>query len=210
MYLILFQLFVFIFSAIVHEVAHGVMALRLGDTTARDAGRLTLNPLIHLEWFGSFVLPLMLYFISSGAMIFGWAKPVPYDPRFLRDPKRDAALIAAAGPLTNLCIALCFGLLIRWLGLTVFGAQLQTLLLLLHVIVLVNVLLGVFNLLPLTPLDGARILFGLLPARFVALEIWLSRYSFFILLVLIFAGFNFIEPIVFFLYTLFVGQPLLF
>src|SRR3990170_928972 len=114
--LLIFQLIVFIFSVMIHEVSHGAMALKLGDTTAKDMGRLTLNPLKHLDPFGSFLLPIMLYFLTNGAFVFGWAKPVPYDPTRLKNPLRSAGLIAAAGPGSNLVVAFVFGMLIRLLN----------------------------------------------------------------------------------------------
>src|SRR3989338_8324545 len=111
--LALFQITVLIFSAVIHEVSHGAMANYLGDPTAKNLGRLTLNPLKHLEVFGSFLFPLLTYFGSGGSFLFGWAKPVPYNPMFLRDPKRGAAYIAAAGPLANFSIAIILGMVLR-------------------------------------------------------------------------------------------------
>ncbi|MBI2075565.1 MAG: site-2 protease family protein, partial [Candidatus Harrisonbacteria bacterium] len=192
------------FSVIVHEVSHGVVALRLGDTTARDAGRLTLNPLKHLEFFGSFIVPLLIYTASGGTMIFGWARPVPYDPRFLKNPKIGAGLIAAAGPLSNIAVAIVFALFIRFaVFFGVFAAS--PLLLFFHTIVLVNLLLAIFNLVPLPPLDGSKVLFALLPERHYQARVFLERYGFTILLLFIFFGFRFITPIVYGLYQLLVG-----
>ncbi len=202
--IIFFQLIVFLFSVIIHEVSHGLAALRLGDTTARDAGRLTLNPLPHLEFFGSFFLPLMMFLATGGAMIFGWARPVPYDPRFLKNPKVGAGLIAAAGPVSNFTVALVFGIAIRIFS--SFGASdFGPLPLLLHIIVLTNVLLAVFNLVPIPPLDGSKILFALLPYQYDNLRLWLERYGMVILLVFIFYGFSLIQPIIGLIYRLFVG-----
>ncbi|MDO8585107.1 MAG: site-2 protease family protein [bacterium] len=200
----LFQLIVFIFSVIVHEVSHGVVALRLGDTTAKDAGRLTLNPLKHLELFGSFLLPLLLYVATSGTVVFGWAKPVPYDPRRLREPKRGAGLIAAAGPLSNIIVAVIFGVFIR---LASFSGVLAStpLPLFFHTIVLINILLAIFNLVPLPPLDGSKVLFAFLPPRYNNIRDFLERYGFTILLLLIFFGFQLIEPLIYGLYQLIVG-----
>lgn len=200
----LFQLFVFIFSVIVHEVSHGVTALRLGDTTAKDMGRLTLNPLKHLEPFGSFIVPLVMYLATNGAMIFGWARPVPYDPRRLENPRQGAGLIAAAGPLSNIIVAIIFGIFIRLTPL--FGALAGTpLLLFFHTIVLVNVLLAVFNLVPLPPLDGSKVLFAFLSPRYDNARIFLERYGFTILLLFIFFGFSIIQPVIYGLYQLIVG-----
>ncbi len=205
----LFQLFVFIFSVIVHEVSHGIVALKLGDTTARDAGRLTLNPVVHLELFGSFILPLLLYTVSGGAFVFGWAKPVPYDPRFLKNPVRGAGLIAAAGPMSNLLIAFVFGVVIQFFGPLLLATPFANMLLLLHLIVFVNVLLAIFNLLPLPPLDGSKVLFAFLPARYDDVRVFLERYGFTLLLLFVFFGFDLIQPLIEFVYTLFVGRALL-
>mgnify|MGYP001582556621 CR=1 FL=1 len=200
----IFQIIVFIFSVMAHEVSHGFAALRLGDTTAKDAGRLTFNPLVHLDPFGSFLLPLMLYFISGGSMVFGWAKPVPYDPSRLQNPNKAAGLIAAAGPISNLVIAAIFGLLIR---LSIFfGIGNGTIILLFNIIVLVNIFLAIFNLVPLPPLDGSKILFAFLPSSYYNLRVWLERYGFMLLIFFIFFGFQFITPFIGIIYRLFVGS----
>lgn len=111
--LIIFQLLALLFSVVIHEVAHGFAAEKLGDPTARQLGRLTLNPLKHIDPLGSVILPIGLYIVSGGSFVFGWAKPVPFDPRFLRRPVTDAAKIAIAGPASNLLIAVVFGILLR-------------------------------------------------------------------------------------------------
>lgn len=157
--LTLFQIIVLIFSAVIHEYLHGYMAHYLGDNTAKNAGRLTINPLAHLEWFGSFILPLLLV-ISGSPFVVGWAKPVPYNPYNLRDRKFGDAKVALAGPLGNILIAVFFGLLLRFMpafSLTFSG--------LLGIIVYINLLLAVFNLLPVPPLDGSKILALVLPAH---------------------------------------------
>ncbi len=201
----IFTLFVFLFSVIVHEVAHGVVALRLGDTTAKDLGRLTLNPIAHLEPFGSFILPILLYFATNGAMIFGWAKPVPYNPLRLKNPMRDAGLIAAAGPITNLGVAIIFGIMIRILAHSINPLRIETLFVLLHVIVSVNILLAIFNLVPIPPLDGSKVLFALLPKRYAQVQTILERYGLLFLLLFITIGFNLIKPIINTVYHLIVG-----
>ena len=185
------------------------MALKLGDTTAKDAGRLTLNPLPHLELFGSFVLPFMLYFISGGAFIFGWAKPVPYNAYNLKNPKLGGGLIAAAGPISNLLVAFLFGLVVRFGAplLGVIGNELT--LVFFHLIIFVNVLLAIFNLVPIPPLDGSKILFALIPARADGLRIFLERYGLVLLMFFIFYGFRLIQPVIFDIYQLFAGTPIL-
>src|SRR5687768_15516167 len=162
MTLIIFYIIVLIFSVILHEIAHGFVALHFGDETAKNAGRLTLNPLRHLDPFGSVLLPLLL--ALSNLPVFGWAKPVPYDPRNLRRPKQQSGLIALAGPMTNLFIAIVFAGLIRILGALLGPAQYEALPILLDVVVWVNIALTFFNLLPIPPLDGSGVLFSLLPA----------------------------------------------
>lgn len=203
---LIFQLAVLLFSVMIHEVAHGVMALKLGDTTARDAGRLTLNPVKHLDVFGSVILPLSLFLLSGGSMILGWAKPVPYNPYNLKNPKHGAGIIGIAGPLSNLVIAIVFGIFIRLL--MPFGdiELIAPLISLFSIIVLINILLAVFNLVPLPPLDGANILFALLPENLNNIKIFLQRYGFFLLILFIFFGFQIIIPIIDLLYRFIVGS----
>src|SRR6185436_16018723 len=137
--IVLFEFIVLIFSAVLHEVAHGYMAERLGDPTARDAGRLTLNPIRHLDLFGSILMPLGLYLVSGGAFFFAAAKPVPYDPRNLKNPRSGAAKIALAGPATNFLLAAIFGIVIRVLiAVPVFAAVPDLFLALLAIIVYLN------------------------------------------------------------------------
>src|SRR3989344_2917234 len=146
----LFFLIVLIFSVVIHEVSHGYVADKMGDPTARLAGRLTLNPISHLDPIGSFLVPLLSY--TFGGFVFGWAKPVPYNPFALKNPKVAAGKIAAAGPLSNFTLALVFGLLIRLAG-TPFGTVLLPVASFFVIIVTVNIMLGVFNLVPIPPLD---------------------------------------------------------
>lgn len=202
--LVFFQVIVLLFSVMVHEVSHGLVALKLGDTTAKDAGRLTLNPLRHLDPLGSIFLPLFL--ASLGAPVIGWAKPVPYDPRRLKDPKRAAGLIALAGPASNLVLALIFGSIAR----IFFGIGGESVLLaLINFIVVINLALAIFNLIPVPPLDGSGILFSLLPDSTLGLQDFLRRYGFVILILLILYGLSWMSPLVFFLQQLIAGPAAL-
>lgn len=203
---LVFSLLVLLFSVIVHEVAHGVVALRLGDPTAKLAGRLTLNPLRHLDPFGSVLLPLMLFLLKSPFLI-GWAKPVPYNPSRLPNPKRAAGLIAFAGPATNLAIAVVFGVLLRILGSLPVSVPVLNLIRFFGIAVGMNVILAVFNLVPIPPLDGSKILFSLLPrALSFKTQALLERYGFLALLVFIFFGFPLILPVVNALYRFIAGN----
>ncbi len=204
-----FFIIVLIFSVIIHEISHGYVALLLGDTTAKDAGRLTLNPLKHIDLFGSILFPLMMVLLKGP--VFGWAKPVPYDPRYLKNPKRAAGLIALAGPGSNLAVAVIFAIVSRILLVMPASSFLDVLYVLVVVIVQVNVSLAVFNLLPIPPLDGSGILFSLLPRGLENLERFFRQFGFFILIILIYSGLNFLNPIMSFLYKILLGpgSPLL-
>ncbi|TSC96687.1 MAG: peptidase M50 [Parcubacteria group bacterium Athens0714_26] len=206
--LITFQLIVFIFSAIVHEVSHGFIAHKLGDDTAKSMGRLTLNPFKHLDFFGSFVVPL-LFVISGSNFIFGWAKPVPFNPQNLKNPKIGAAIIASAGPISTLILAVIFGIILRTAGLFLnfTGGFGPALVLLLNIIIYINILLAVFNLIPIPPLDGSKLLFAILPDRFYKAQRILEQYGAIFLLILLFSGIlNFISPITTWLETLIAGK----
>ncbi len=148
-----------IISIVLHEVAHGYAANALGDPTARLSGRLSLNPLVHIDLLGSVIVPGLLFFSNSG-FLFGWAKPVPYNPYNLRNQKWGEALVAAAGPATNILLAFIFAIIIR------FAVPLQlsdTFVSFASSIVYINLLLACFNMLPFPPLDGSKILMSILP-----------------------------------------------
>jgi len=205
-----FQLIVFIFSVMIHEIAHGAIALKLGDPTAKNAGRLTLNPIRHIDFFGSILLPLLLIAVKSPFLI-GWAKPVPFNPMNLKDPKRGAGIIAAAGPLSNLLVAAVFGIFLRGLLLAGDAPTFSALAILFNIVVFVNVILAVFNLLPLPPLDGSSILFAFLPRQLYPLQIFLSRYGLYLLMFLIFFGvFDFLQPVIMAIYLFLVGSASIF
>jgi len=156
---IILSLVILILSIIAHEVAHGYAANSLGDPTARLAGHLTLNPLPHIDLMGSIVIPALLVFTGSPIM-FGWAKPVPYNPYNLRNQRWGEALVAVAGSATNILLAVIFGLLVRYGATLGFDA---TALSLAATIAFVNLFLGLFNLIPFPPLDGFTVLRSILP-----------------------------------------------
>ena len=201
MELIIFQILVLLFSVVIHEVSHGVVADHLGDPTARLQGRLTLNPLKHLDPFGSVILPLMLVLLNTG-VVFGWAKPVPYNPLNLKKPEKGGAMIAAAGPLSNFILAITFAIIFRIAG--AFFPN-PVLLGLVSQIVLINIVLATFNLVPIPPLDGSRVLFALLPPSMDNLKYTLERYGFVLVLFFIFFGISVIYPVIFGIYRLFLG-----
>ncbi len=172
---------VLIFSAIVHEVSHGLVAERLGDSTARDAGRITLNPIPHIDPFGTILLPLLLLAIGS-PIIVGAAKPVPVNFNNLHNPKRDMALVSLAGPLSNFLLAILFGIIIK-LGLSnsISGPILVT-------GIVLNLVLGVFNLIPIPPLDGSKIVASFLPTEWVYKLFRFERWGFILVLVFLYTG----------------------
>jgi len=175
---IIILIIILLFSVIFHEMAHGWMAYFLGDPTAKNAGRLTLNPIKHIDPIGTIFLPLMLLIITMGrGPIFGWAKPVPINPFNFKDKKNDSAKVAAAGPISNIILALIFGLTLRF---THTFLPLQTSLIFLY-IVQINFLLAIFNLLPIPPLDGSHILFAFFPLD-PKTRFFLLQYGIFILI----------------------------
>ena len=180
-----------------HELAHGITADKLGDPTARLQGRLTLNPLVHLEWFGSFILPLS-FFLLGTPFIFGWAKPVPFNPYHLRNPKWGAALVAAMGPITNLLIASIAATFLYFLNLSPLWITT------IHSVIAINVSLAVFNLLPFPPLDGHHILFALVPDSFSHLKEELRKYSWMIVILFLVFGASSLSPIIHSVYQLFI------
>jgi Zn-dependent protease len=175
-----------LFAITVHEAAHGYAARRLGDDTAWMLGRVTLNPIKHIDPVGTILMPLLLYFATSGAFLFGYAKPVPVRFDRLRHPKRDMVWVALAGPGANLLQAFLWGALMYIL--LAAGVQERFFLEMCRAGVLVNVVMFAFNLFPLPPLDGGRILVGLLPWRQAAMVSRIEPWGFFIVMALIVAG----------------------
>jgi len=203
----IFLILILILSVVIHEVSHGAMANHLGDPTAKYAGRLTLNPIRHLDPIGSVILPIFLVIMSrltGGGIIFGWAKPVPINPYNFRDQKYGSAKVALAGPASNFAIALVFGTALRFLP---HLSLISGISLIFSYIVYINILLAVFNLLPIPPLDGSHILFTFLPVGAENLKIFLQQYGLFILLFIIFFLFRWIIPIINWIFTLISGTP---
>jgi Zn-dependent protease len=221
--IIVFEFGVLLFSAILHEVAHGYEAERLGDDTARRAGRLTLNPLAHLDPFMSILMPVVL-FLTTG-FFFAGAKPVPYNPNNLKNPRTGAVKVALAGPATNLFIALVFGILSIILpvaGATkdalftavttgaapVFAGSLDGAYFFFLIIVYINVLLGIFNLVPIPPLDGSKLLFLILPPtpNTYKFMYFMERWGLILVLLFVFFGFQYIFPVIDFFFMFFTGR----
>ena len=196
---IAFSILILILSVVVHEVAHGWSAYFLGDPTAKLAGRLTLNPLYHLDPIGSVVVPLLMY--SMGGFIFGWAKPVPYNPYNLQAGRAGPAIVALAGPVANLFLVACFSIIIR---LTI-GVVPVAFITLSMTVVIVNLSLALFNLIPVPPLDGSKVLFALIPYRYRHIEEILTRYQLFFAIFAITVIAPFLMPIVSFLFQLSTG-----
>jgi len=198
----IFLIIILLFSIIIHEIAHGAIANYLGDSTAKYEGRLTLNPLKHLDPVGSVLLPLMLAIFQSPFLI-GWAKPVPVNPYNLRNPKKDMAKIAVAGPAINFLIAIFFSLLIQLFTIP------ENFLTIFSVIIFINILLAVFNLFPIPPLDGSKILFSFLPPSFRYIENWMEQFSLFLFFGFLFFLMTGIIPLaqIVFLIFIFVAGP---
>lgn len=204
-----FQILALVFSVMVHEVFHGLAALKLGDTTAKDQGRLTMNPLKHVDPFGSVIVPLVLLFTGSPILI-GWAKPVMYNPANIKNPRTGDLLIKLAGPASNLILAIIFGIILRLLFPFANVPIVASLLIFLNIIVATNVSLAIFNLVPLPPLDGSSILFALIPEKWHAIQEFLTRHGFWLLIIFIFFGFQLILPIIGSIYHLLTGPAGLF
>jgi len=202
----IFSLVVLLFSVIIHELAHGCVAYSLGDPTAKYEGRLTLNPLKHLDPFGSIILPLLL-FIAQSPFLFGWAKPVPVNPYNFRDQKYGEIKVSIAGPASNFLLAIVFGFILRFipneilLGNPGIGIALSY-------IVAINIWLAVFNLIPVPPLDGSWILFSFLPERLQYIKNFLRQYGIIILALLILFGGSVWFDVTNFLFKLITGYIL--
>lgn len=190
---------ILIMSVVIHELSHGYTAELLGDPTPRLQGRLTLNPLKHLEFFGSLIVPLIT---SIAGFTFGWAKPVQWNPYNVKNRRWGELLISIAGPISNILIAVVFGLIIRFFGTDLSASFIQ----ISSYVIAINIVLAVFNMIPIPPLDGSKVLFSLLPPSFYHIRAWLEQYSIFLFLFLIFFLWRFVEPIIPFFFKIIVGM----
>lgn len=184
----LISLVILVYSAILHEIAHGFIAERLGDPTARLMGRLTLDPRSHIDLYMTILLPILTYYSSGGSLIFGGAKPVPVDPFNFRDVRKDTALVSLAGPGTNILVAMVFAIVCHFAypGLTLLAITSTGILgFILGSIVLINILLAIFNLIPIPPLDGSKIFALILPEKEAAVYLSVGTFGMMILFFLL-------------------------
>jgi Zn-dependent protease len=187
---------------VIHEVAHGSVALSLGDPTAKEEGRLTLNPLKHIDPIGTIFLPLFLFLVTFGrGPIFGWAKPVPINPSNFRDKKWGIIKVSLAGSFANFLIALIFAIFVRFFHFS------QAIIDFFSLISIYNFAWGIFNLIPLPPLDGFHIFLQILPERFSQIKIFLTQYGFYILIFFIIFGLNLVFLFADFIFRLFSSYP---
>jgi Zn-dependent protease len=201
----IFSLIVLLFSVIIHEVSHGYAALALGDRTAEYEGRLTLNPIPHIDMVGTIILPV-ISLLLPGSFLFGWAKPVPFNPYNLKSKRWGEAIVAAAGPLSNILIALIFGLLVRFYFIPA-GMVGSSASILCQIIVLVNITLAVFNLVPIPPLDGSKILSSLLPQRFLNIRRHMESFGFIGIFIFLIFLWQFFAPLIPWFFGVITGLP---
>lgn len=187
---VIFFILILLFSVIIHEVAHGYAALWQGDPTAKLQNRLTLNPIPHIDVIGSIIVPTLM--IMSTGIGFGWAKPVPVNPYNLKNPKWSEAIVAAAGPLSNITIAIVFGIITRIAVAMQMSGPIIDLSL---IIVVINVVLAIFNLIPIPPLDGSKILFAILPPKYHHIRYTMERFGFVFVLVIVFFLWFLVAPV---------------
>ncbi|MBX4209255.1 site-2 protease family protein [Candidatus Parcubacteria bacterium] len=198
-----FSLIVLLFSVIIHEISHGYAALMQGDRTAEYEGRLTLNPLRHIDPVGTIILPIISLMLP-GSFLFGWAKPVPFNPYNLKNQRWGEAIVAVAGPFSNIVIALIFGLFIR-LYLAPHGIADGPVAALCAIIVLVNITLAIFNLVPIPPLDGSKIISAVLPSGWMRVRKSIERFGFLGVIVFLAFVWQFFAPLIPWLFRTITG-----
>ena len=207
----IFYIAILIMSIVIHEVSHGFMAEYFGDNTARNAGRLTLNPIKHLDLFGSIILPAFLILTHAG-FLFGWAKPVPYNPNNLSNRKWGTIAVAGAGVLANFLIAIIFGIIIHLapsFGLPPYDPfSPHPFYIITCAIVIINLALAIFNLIPIPPLDGSKILFSFLPESAFSFILAYEQYSLILLLIFIIFFSDYLYPILAYFFHLITGLAL--
>ena len=177
---VIFSIILFFLAVVIHEFAHGWMAYKLGDPTAKYSGRLTLNPIAHIDPVGTIILPLFLI-ITGSPILFGWAKPIPVNFRGLHNPKKDMIWVGLAGPCANIILAVIISLILK-LGIVFIPF------LVLKYFMLLNLVLAVFNLIPIPPLDGSRVVMGLLPPKAAYQYMQLEQFGFIIIVVMLYLG----------------------
>jgi len=176
----IFSIILFFFAVVIHEFAHGWVAYKLGDPTAKQSGRLTLNPISHIDPVGTIILPMFLI-ISGSPILFGWAKPIPVNFRGLHNPKQDMMWVGLAGPLANIILAIIISIIIK------MKIALMPLLVLEYFMTL-NLVLAIFNLIPIPPLDGSRVVMGLLPSKAAYQYMKLEQFGFIIIVIMLYLG----------------------
>jgi len=193
---IIISAFPILIAIVFHELSHGFVANKLGDPTAKMMGRLTLNPIAHIDPIGTILMPLMLIIFTNGQFVFGYAKPVPINPMNFKNPKRDMAISAAAGPITNLLLAILSIMILKFivaplsflLPENISSSVMTPLIMIFRSSVIINVVLATFNMIPIPPLDGGRVLIGFLPYKQAVSFSKIEPFGFIIVMLLIFTG----------------------